>query len=178
MNMNDRIEVYLNTPSHLLASTLGIPHACQWSLAKGHQGSTSLWAGWAYYLLQRENLYSMGNLNKKKNHGRIWTLVGWVGERQSDNQGGAHSALSALKSTWWLSISVRPIYREGKLKLCLAKMKQSLPHPENASDFLVWTRFLFCGHTGRITEGFCFGVSLPRTELMLSCVKPSCLAGE
>lgn len=45
-------------------------------------------------------------------------------------------------------------------------MKQSLPDPDSASYLLVWTRFLFCGHTYRITEGFCFGVSLPRTELM------------
>jgi len=75
------IGVDLNTPSHLLASTLRIPHACQWPLAKGHKGQTISWAGWAYYLLQREKLYFMGSLNKKKK------MIGfglWLGDLGRD----------------------------------------------------------------------------------------------
>lgn len=55
----------LNTPSHLLASTRGIPHACQLPLAKDHQGQTSSWASWAHYLSQTKNCISWATFNKK-----------------------------------------------------------------------------------------------------------------
>lgn len=120
----------------------------------------------------------MRNLNKKKNYGRIWTLVGWFGEGQSDSQGGVHSALSALKSTWSLSISVSPIYREGKLELCLAKWSS---HSQILTTFHIsWSGqgSYFAGtHTG-LQRGFALVSVYQGQNWCRCCVKSSCLAGE